>query len=195
MNPQRIPSGPEASSASPRARGRRDFVYLGGLLLVAAFAHNLFHEFGHWLVGTLLGNPMSMSLNLAWPTAGHYLADWHGPVVLLGGPGFSILMASVALVVVLQSGALSAYPFLLFPLYSRGFSLLFGGFARQDEAAIAAGLGTGRYTVAVLVCLILLALVWRGSRKLAQGPRAIGWWCVGAVAAQLAVIGTDRLLG
>jgi hypothetical protein len=31
------------------------------LLLVAGFAHNLFHEFGHWLTGTLLGNPMSMS--------------------------------------------------------------------------------------------------------------------------------------
>lgn len=37
------------------------------LLLVAAFVHNLFHEFGHWLVGTLLGDPMSMNLNYAWP--------------------------------------------------------------------------------------------------------------------------------
>jgi hypothetical protein len=190
----RNPPGPDAVPASHRRPGRRDLIHLGVLLIVAAFAHNLFHEFGHWLVGTLLGNPMSMSLNLAWPTSGHYLAGWHAPVVLLGGPGFSILMAAIALVVVMKSGALSAYPFLFFPLYSRAFSLLFGGFDRQDEAAIAAALGIGRYTVAVLVCLILLILVWRGSRRLAQGPRHIGWWCVGAVVAQLAVIGTDRLL-
>jgi hypothetical protein len=194
VNQPSNPSGPAAAPPPHRSPGRREIARLGVLLLVAAFAHNLFHEFGHWLVGTLLGNPMSMSLNLAWPTSGHYAAGWHAPVVLLGGPGFSILMAAIALAVVVKGGALSAYPFLFVPLYSRAFSLLFGGFDRQDEAAIAAALEIGRYTVAVLVCLILLVLVWRGSRRLAQGPRHLGWWCVGAVAAQLAVIGTDRFL-
>lgn len=47
------------------------------LLVVAAFAHNLFHERGHWLTGTLLGNPMSMSSNFTWPTSGRYLEEWH----------------------------------------------------------------------------------------------------------------------
>ena len=164
------------------------------LLLVAAFAHNLFHEFGHWLVGTLLGNPMSMSLNFAWPTSGQYLEEWHSPTVSMGGPGFSILMALAALIVTKRYRTVYVYPFLFFPLFSRSFSLLFGGFAKQDEASISAKLGLGKYTVAIVVCSVLLGLVWRGSRRLKLNPRVIGIWCVGGVAAQLIVIGTYRFL-
>jgi len=164
------------------------------LLLVAAFAHNLFHEFGHWLVGTLLGNPMSMNLNLAWPTGGQYLEEWHSPAVSMGGPGFSILMALAALIVLERYGTAFVYPFLFFPLFSRAFSLVLGGFAKQDEASISANLGLGKYTVAIIVCSLLLGLVWRGSKRLKLEPRVIGFWCVGAVAAQLIVIGTYKFL-
>jgi len=173
---------------------RKTIAWLGFLLLAAAFAHNLFHEFGHWLVGTVLGNPMSMNLNFAWPTRGHYLAAWQAPIVSLGGPGFSILMALAALLVAEKYRAVGAYPFLFFPLFSRGFSLLFGGFAKQDEAVASADLGLGKYTVAIVVCSILLGLVWRGSTRLRQEPRAIGFWCVGGVAAQLILIGTTKFL-
>ena len=160
------------------------------LLLVAAFAHNLFHEFGHWLVGTLLGDPMSMSLNYAWPTRGHYLEEWHSPIVSMGGPGFSILMAVVSLIFIARYRTVYVYPFLFFPLFSRAFSLLFGGFAKQDEAFISANLGLGKYTVAIVVCSILLGLVWKGGKRLKLEPQVIGIWCVGGVAAQLIVIGT-----
>ena len=71
----------EAMPVSLRQMDRKVITPLMLLLLVAAFAHNLFHEFGHWLVGTLLGNPMSMSLNFAWPTRGQYLEEWHSPAV------------------------------------------------------------------------------------------------------------------
>lgn len=164
------------------------------LLLVAAFAHNLFHEFGHWLVGTLLGNPMSMSLNFAWPTNGHYLEEWHATASSMAGPGFSILMAAAAWVVIEKYGTVYAYPFLFFPLYCRAFSLLFGGFAKQDEASISARLGLGKYTVALIVCAILLGLVWRGSQRLKLEPQVIGNWCVVGVAAQLIVIGTYKFI-
>lgn len=164
------------------------------LLLVAAFAHNLFHEFGHWLVGTLLGNPMSMSLNFAWPTNGRYLEEWHATASSMGGPGFSILMASAAWVVIEKYGTAYAYPFLFFPFYSRAFSLLFGGFAKQDEALISATLGLGKYTVALIVCTVLLGLVWRGSQRLKLEPQVIGNWCVVGVAAQLIVIGTYKFI-
>jgi hypothetical protein len=42
------------------------------LLLLAAFAHKLLHQFGNWLVGTILGNQMSMTLTGTWPTNGGY---------------------------------------------------------------------------------------------------------------------------
>lgn len=173
----------------PRLTTRLVFVLLG-----AAFAHNLFHEFGHWLVGALLGNPMSMNLNFAWPTSGRYLEDWHATASRMGGPGFSILMATAAWIVVEKFGTVYAYPFLFFPLYCRAFALLFGGFAQQDEADIAARLGLGKYTVALIVCALLLALVWRGSRRLKLEPRVVGHWCVAGTAAQLLVIATSKLI-
>ncbi|RXK55354.1 hypothetical protein ESB00_05505 [Oleiharenicola lentus] len=164
------------------------------VLLAAAFAHNLFHEFGHWLVGALLGNPMSMNLNLAWPTSGHYREDWQAVASSLGGPGCSILMAAAAWIVVEKFGTVYAYPFLFFPLYCRTFSLLLGGFAKQDEAFISARLGLGQYTVALIVCVILLGLVWRGSRRLKLDPQAIGNWCVAGTGAQLLVIATQKII-
>ncbi len=70
------------------------------MLLLAAYASYLFHEFGHWLVGTLLGNEMSMSLNGAWPTSGVYLKESHSLPVGIGGPAFTILQACVALAII-----------------------------------------------------------------------------------------------
>ncbi len=34
------------------------------LLIPAAYLTYLFHEFGHWSVGEILGNPMVYSMNL-----------------------------------------------------------------------------------------------------------------------------------
>lgn len=179
---------------NPGQTDRTLTIQLMVVLLVAAFAHNLFHEWGHWLVGTLLGNPMSMNLNFAWPTNGRYLADWHATASSLGGPGFSILMAAVAWIVVEKRGTIYAYPFLFFPLFCRAFALLFGGFSKQDEAYISARLGLGKYTVALIVCAALVTLVWRGSRRLKLDLRTIGNWCVAGTAAQLLVIGTYKFI-
>jgi len=164
------------------------------VLIVAAFAHNLFHEFGHWLVGTLLGDPMSMNLNFTWPTSGRYHENWHATASSIGGPAFSILMAAAAWLVVEKLGTPCAYPFLFFPLYCRAFSLLFGGFAQQDEANISARLGVGKYTVALIVCTVLLGLVWRGSKRLKLDSQAIANWCVVGTGAQLLVIATYKFI-
>lgn len=164
------------------------------LLLIAAFAHNFFHEFGHWLVGTVLGNQMSMTLNGTWPTNGGYTQEWHSPVVGMSGPAFSILMASVALIAIEKSKTVYAFPFLFFPLFARAFALVFGGFAAQDEAGVSATLGLGRYTVAISVFSVLLGLVWLGSHKLRLDFKVIGSCLLGSVVGELMVIGTHRLL-
>ncbi len=112
---------------------RKRIVQLALLLIVAAYAHNLFHEFGHWLVGTILGNQMS------------------------------------------------------------SFSLTLGNFAAQDEAGISASLGLGKYTVAIIVCSLLLALVWKGSLKLKLGFVALNGWIFGSTVCMLIVIYTHKL--
>jgi hypothetical protein len=112
---------------------------------------------------------MGITLNGTWVIGKPYLQDWHSVAVAIGGPVFSILMASIGLVVIEKTRNMYAFPFLFFPLYSRAFALILGGFSRQDEAGISEALKLGKYTVATFVCSVLLILVWRGSAKLRFG--------------------------
>ena len=163
------------------------------MLLLAAYVSYLFHEFGHWLVGTLLGNEMSMSLNGAWPTSGVYLRESHSLPVRIGGPAFTILQAFVALVIIEKYKTRLAYPFLMFPLVFRVFSLALGEFRAQDEAGISATLGLGQYTVVIVICSILLGLVWRGSRTLKLNGSLVGRFIGACVVCMLTVIATHKL--
>ena len=163
------------------------------VLLLSAYASYLFHEFGHWLIGTLLGNKMSMSLNGAWPTSGVYLKESHALPIRIGGPAFTILQAFVALLIIEKYRTLLAYPFLVFPLVFRVFSLALGEFRAQDEAGISAILGLGKYTVVIVVCSILLGLVWRGSRTLKLNGSAITGFIGACLVSMLMVIATHKL--
>jgi len=70
------------------------------LFVPAAFVSYLFHEFGHWLIGEILGNRMVFGLNYVWPTDGHYIRASHELYSSIGGPAFSILQATLALIVI-----------------------------------------------------------------------------------------------
>jgi hypothetical protein len=145
-------------------------------------------------VGTLLGNQMSMNFNGTWITGGgSYHEAWHSPAVGIGGPAFSILMASIALIVIEKHRTIYAFPFLITPFVSRLFSLTLGKFAAQDEAGVSTSLGLGKYTVAVIVCSVLLALVWRGSIKLQLSVVAVTVWGLCCVVCKFMVIGTIKL--
>ena len=181
------------SKSESRQLKRQEILGLVLILFFTAFATNIFHEFGHWLAGTLLGNEMSMSLNGTWPTNGNYLKESHSLYVALGGPGFTILQAIIALVIIEKYRTLYAYPFLFYPFFSRFFSVTFGKFANQDEAGISVALGLGNYSVAVIVCSILLTLAWRGSRTLKLNFMAVSVVFLGSLAGKLMVICTCRM--
>ena len=172
----------------------KDFRRLMLVVLFAAYASHLFHEFGHWTTGTLLGNEMSMSLNRAWPTNGSYLKESHALFVTIGGPAFMILQALIALFVIEKYRTLYAYPFLVSSFLDRYFPITFATFAEQDEAKISEILDFRPYTVAIIVCLFLFALLLRGSRTLKLNIKVINAFFVGSVAALLIVIGTNKLL-
>ena len=164
------------------------------LMIPVAFLTYLFHEFGHWIVGELLGNRMILSLNNAAPLSGKYIGETDSLFALMGGPAFTILQAIIFLIVVEKTKSIYAYPFVFFTGFIRFFSILFGGFNLQDEAKISAILNIGTYTVAAIVLIILFLIVWRSSYLLKLNPKAIGYFTVLSVISTLLVIGTDKLI-
>lgn len=164
------------------------------LFIPVAFFSYLFHEFGHWSVGELLGNRMVYSLNYVWPKDGHYLQESQGLYVSIGGPAFSVLQALLAFLIIEKFSVRYAYPFAFFPMYNRSFSLLLGGFSKQDEARIAVLTGTGTYLVAIIVLVILLLIVIRSSLKLKICAKTNGYVIVASTICQLLVIGTYEFI-
>jgi hypothetical protein len=163
------------------------------LLIPAAYCSYLFHELGHWSVGEVLGYRMAYSLNYVWLKEGHYLHASHELFESMGGPGFSILQSLLALLVIEKYRMLYAYPFAFFPMFSRYFSLLLGGFEKQDEAQIALMLGVWRYLVALIVLATLTAIVARCSSRLGIGLRKNMFVITASTVCQLLVIGTYEL--
>lgn len=163
------------------------------LFIPVAYSSYLFHEFGHWSVGEILGNPMLYSLNIVTPRAGYYLHASDDVFVSLGGPAFSVLQAVLALCIIERFRTRYAYPFAFFPMFNRFFSDIFGGFTRQDEARIAVLLGTGDYLVAIVVLAILLLIVIRCSYRLNIPAKTNGYVVTVCTLCQLLVIGTYEL--
>jgi hypothetical protein len=137
---------------------------------------------------------MVYSLNYVWPTDGHYIQESHALYVSLGGPAFSLLQALLALLIIEKFRTPYAYPVAFFPMFNRFFSLLLGGFNKQDEARIALLMGTGTYVVAIVVLGLLLAIVLRCSSTLKLGFRANAYMFTACTICQLLVIGTYELV-
>lgn len=164
------------------------------LFIPAAYIAYLFHEFGHWIVGEILGNDMAYSLNYVWPKSGHYIDAGHDLYVLIGGPACTILQSMFGLLIIEKYRSRYAYPFVFFPMFTRFFSLLFGGFGKQDEAKISETLGVGTYTVAIIVLLILILIVMRCSSKLRIDFKSNSYVVTLSTFCQLLVIGTYKLI-
>jgi hypothetical protein len=164
------------------------------LFIPAAYFAYLFHEFGHWIVGEILGNDMAYSLNYVWPRSGHYIGAGHDLYVSIGGPSFSILQSLCGLLIIEKYKSRYVYPFAFFPMFNRFFSLLCGGFSKQDEARISGILGAGTYTVAIIVLLILVLIVMRCSSQLRIGFKDNSYVVTLSTLCQLLVIGTYKLI-
>ncbi len=165
------------------------------LFIPIAYISYLFHEFGHWIVGEILGNDMIYSLNYVWPSSRHYLNESHNLYVSIGGPAFTILLAVVSLLILEKYSTIYAYPVLFFQFVLRFFSLIFGGFNQQDEARISTILGLGTYTIGVVVLIILLLIVIRASYKLEIDLKHNGYFFTVSILSQLLVIASYKITG
>lgn len=165
------------------------------LFIPTAYISYLFHEFGHWIVGKILGNDMIYSLNYVWPRGGHYLNESHSLYVSAGGPAFTILLALASLLILEKYSTMYVYPVLFFQFVLRFFSLVFGGFSQQDEARVSIIMGIGTYTVAIIVLLILFLIVIRASHKLKIDLKHNGYFFTVSILSQLLVIATYKITG
>lgn len=159
-----------------------------------AYVSYLFHEFGHWVIGEVLGNDMVYSLNYVWPKNGHYIDASHDLYVSIGGPAFTIFLSIFFLLVIEKYRTIYVYPFVFFQMFTRFFSHVFGGFSKQDEARISAILELGTYTVAIIVFLLLFLMVLRASYKLKINLKINSYFFTMSTLCQLIVIGTYEMI-
>lgn len=164
------------------------------LFIPVAFLTYLFHEFGHWIVGEILGNDMVLSLNNATARSGYYIEKTHDLYISMGGPVFTILQAIVFLAIIEKTKSIYAYPVVFFAAFSRFFSIVFGGFSQQDETRISSMLDIGIYTVGIIVLLVLFLIVWRSSYSLKLNLKAIGYFITLSTLSILLVIGVNELM-
>lgn len=154
----------------------------------------LFHEFGHWTLGELFGNEMTLSLNNSSPQNGHFIDDSDALWSAIGGPVFTILQGLVFLLLTWLTKSIYAYSITFFAVFSRFFSMIIGGINLQDEARIAAMLDLNKYLVAAITLSILSLIFWRSNRIMKLNNKAIGYFTVLGVFAILIVIGVNEFI-
>lgn len=159
-----------------------------------AFITYLFHEFGHWTFGELLGNDMTLSLNNSAPKNGNFIDTSDALWSALGGPIFTILQGLIFLLLTWFTKSIYTYSFTFFAVFSRFFSIIFGGINLQDEARIAAMLDWNKYLVAAIVLTILCLILWKSNRIMKLNKKAIGYFTVLGVFAILLVIGVNDII-
>ena len=159
-----------------------------------AFITYLFHEFGHWILGELLGNDMTLSLNNSSPQNRGFINESDALWSAIGGPVFTILQGLIFLLLTWLTKSIYAYSITFFAVFSRFFSIVFGGINLQDEARIAAMLDWNKYLVATIVLTILILILWRSNRIMKLNNKAIGYFTVWGVFAILIVIGVNELI-
>ncbi len=164
------------------------------LFIPVAFLSYLFHEFGHWIVGEILGNDMVLSLNNATARSGYYIEKTHDLYISMGGPAFTIIQAIIFLAIIEKTKSIYAYPFVFFSAFTRFFSIVFGGISLQDEARISSMLDMNIYTVPIIVLLVLFLIVRRSSYSLKLNLKAIGYFITLSTLSILLVIGVNELM-
>jgi len=137
---------------------------------------------------------MVYRLSWVWPKSGNYVGIHDSLYASIGGPAFTILQAIIFLLIIERYRTIYAYPFVFFAFFKRFFSLIFGGFSRQNEAHISALLNIGGYTIAIVVLLVLFVILWRCNHRLKFDLRMNGYFCVASTMIQLLVIGSYRIV-
>ena len=137
------------------------------VLFVAIIMTFVFHEFGHWLFGTLTGHKMIMTLNHASPVDTEFTSNLAEYFMKSGGPLFSILQAIIFLFAIKhKTDNYYLYPFVFAPILMRIITIFLTLLTPQDEAQISIFLGLGTWTIPLIVALFLLFVGYLSNKQL-----------------------------
>lgn len=143
------------------------------MVLAAVFFTMVFHEFGHYITGRLLGNSMKMNLNQVSPVGGSYAELWHKPLVYAAGPVFTLIQSFLLLRLLWVSNRSLLYPFVLFPAVHRIWPYLVSPASYQDEVKLASHLDWPPWIIVGFFWLLLILIGWIATRKLKMTRRYV----------------------
>lgn len=170
-----------------------DWIVIISFVPIAFFTY-LFHEFGHWVVGELMGNDMTLSLNNAAPSSGSFIKESHALWSAIGGPLFTVIQAFLFLLVTWLTKSIYAYSVVFFAVFSRFFSIVFGGIDLQDEARIAVMLDTNKYFISAVVLIVLFLILWKSSTIRKVNWKGISYFYILGTLATLLVLAVNNLI-
>ncbi|WP_299763627.1 hypothetical protein [uncultured Dokdonia sp.] len=134
------------------------FILTIGIFVLLSF---IFHELAHYIMGTLLGYDMTMTLNTVTLSEGSYAHDWERQLVSAAGPIFTIITAGIFFYVLRKKDNKYVYILLFIAFIQRFLAAAISLFNPNDEARISESLGIGKMTLPILVSLLLFGLVYK----------------------------------
>ena len=141
---------------------RNNLLFILCLSFFITLVVNVTHEFGHWIMGTLLGGKYRFGLNNT--TAIEPLIDnWRIALLSLAGPVVNIIWAYIGMVIILKKkNSIMAWLFTTVASLSRLTILLFSFIIPlrpkeyQDEYHVASHLNLPIFSVMIIVSLLLI---------------------------------------
>jgi hypothetical protein len=146
-------------SMQPKINGYYLLITLVGVL----FTWEL-HEFAHWLTGTLLGNPMALTLNTSYPVSGQYARSYHDWMVTAAGPLITVIEAVVVFILLRKNRQFLLFPVLFTCFYFRLMAAIMNLLNPNDEGRLSLLLGTDVFFISVIVVGFLLYLVYQAAK-------------------------------
>jgi len=138
------------------------WIYFVIVFLSVAFSM-IFHEFGHYIVGEVLGYHMQMNLDSV-RAIGEYNSSIDMKLEILGGPLFTLLQTVIVALVLLNRKSILLYPLLIGGAIMRVIPYLNGFFnydtiLKEDEGKLSAAIGLSPVVLPILVIIILIGIV------------------------------------
>ena len=131
----------------------------------------ILHELSHWIAGEWLGYDMVMTLNSGYPVSRQYSQDLHYQLISAAGPVFTLVEALFIFVLMKKSRCVWLYPFLFTCFYMRLFATVISFRRPNDEARISTALGIGKFTLPILMTIVLFLMLCNISKTYGFKPK------------------------